>query len=341
MRYVQLLGLLFTGLATFGAAGAEPSRVPILYSTDLYHPHDDPDDHFDLLTLFAIPEFDIRGIVIDTGERGKDRPAIPALKQVVYLTGRQVPFAMGLLQNLKSFEDNGLDQAEPAQAGVTLILKTLRESSGPVTVFATGSLRDVAAAFNREPDLLRSKVGRLYVNAGHSGGEGEWNVDMDPNAYVRILRSGLPIYWVPCFGVEGYGSFWKFNQGLLLRDAPKPVQNFILYALEKVDPVKSDPVAFLNSTPEPGRLESIFAIERNMWCTGAFLHAAGRKLESCSFREVSVRVGDHGKTVLTPESPDSVKLMTFHVEAPSDYPVEMTRTLKSLLDTLTGPAREP
>ena len=67
MRYAQLLGLLVTGLATFGAAGAEPSRVPILYSTDLYHPHDDPDDHFDLLTLFAIPEFDIRGIVIDTG----------------------------------------------------------------------------------------------------------------------------------------------------------------------------------------------------------------------------------------------------------------------------------
>jgi hypothetical protein len=27
------------------AADAEPVRVPIIYTTDLYHPHDDPDDH--------------------------------------------------------------------------------------------------------------------------------------------------------------------------------------------------------------------------------------------------------------------------------------------------------
>ncbi|HOY58865.1 MAG TPA: hypothetical protein PK640_12120, partial [Verrucomicrobiota bacterium] len=26
---------------------------PVLYSTDLFHPHDDPDDHFDLAVLYA------------------------------------------------------------------------------------------------------------------------------------------------------------------------------------------------------------------------------------------------------------------------------------------------
>jgi hypothetical protein len=42
-------------------------RIPVLYCTDLFHPHDDPDDHFDLATLYAIPEFDLRGIVLDQG----------------------------------------------------------------------------------------------------------------------------------------------------------------------------------------------------------------------------------------------------------------------------------
>ena len=57
--------------------------VPIIYTTDLYHPHDDPDDHFDLATLFALPEFDIRAIVIDMGARGEGRPGTVAILVVI------------------------------------------------------------------------------------------------------------------------------------------------------------------------------------------------------------------------------------------------------------------
>jgi hypothetical protein len=43
------LTLKLTSLAS--AADAKPSaRVPLIYSSDLLHPHDDPDDHFDLAT---------------------------------------------------------------------------------------------------------------------------------------------------------------------------------------------------------------------------------------------------------------------------------------------------
>ena len=47
------------------SAGAEP-KIPIIHSTDLFHPHVDPDDHFDLAILFAIKEFDIKGIILDS-----------------------------------------------------------------------------------------------------------------------------------------------------------------------------------------------------------------------------------------------------------------------------------
>ena len=38
-------------------------KIPIIHSTDLFHPHDDPDDHFDLACLFALKEFNVKGIV--------------------------------------------------------------------------------------------------------------------------------------------------------------------------------------------------------------------------------------------------------------------------------------
>ena len=61
------------GLAAPPDAAAE-AKIPLLHSTDLLHPHDDPDDHYDLATVFAMPEFDLRGVVLDLGERQAQRP---------------------------------------------------------------------------------------------------------------------------------------------------------------------------------------------------------------------------------------------------------------------------
>jgi hypothetical protein len=259
------------------AASAE-RRVPIVYSSDLLHPHDDPDDHFDLATLFSLPEFDIRAIVLDQGDRQVDRPGEVPVRQMMHLSGRAAPYAIGLARKLRSPEDKATDQPAPFQGGVALIFKALRESARPVTVFQTGSLRDIAAAFNREPALFREKVARLYVNTGHAGGQREWNVDLDPHAYVCIMRSGLPVYWVPCFGPDGYSSLWKFRHDRVLESAPPRLQNFFVYALAKVPPSRLDPIAALTKGLEPSARAAMWTQERNMWCTAAFLHAAGREI---------------------------------------------------------------
>ena len=84
MRSSLALGVLI-GLAWWSAAGqvrAEGQSVPVLYSTDLLHPHDDPDDHYDLACLFALREFDVRGIVLDLGERQAERSGEPAVRQM-------------------------------------------------------------------------------------------------------------------------------------------------------------------------------------------------------------------------------------------------------------------
>jgi len=229
--YVLLIILLCVG-------GAANAGVPILYTTDLLHPHADPDDHFDIATLFGMPEFNIQGVVFDLGPMGKDRPGIVALQQMMHLTGKKIPYATGLIERLKSPEDTGNQQPKEAQAGIKLILRTLEESPKPVTVFTTGSLRDVAAALNRNESLCRKKIARVYINAGHSGGDKEYNVEIDPHAYVRLMHSGLPIYLVPCFGIDGYQSLWQFTHKEVLEDASPEIQRFFVYALTKAEGVK-------------------------------------------------------------------------------------------------------
>lgn len=91
--------LLPTVLATLGlTVRLTAAPIPIFYSTDLLHPYDDPDDHYDLATLFALEEFDVRGIVLDLGERQAQRSGKPALDQMMKITGRKVPWYLHFQQ---------------------------------------------------------------------------------------------------------------------------------------------------------------------------------------------------------------------------------------------------
>ena len=317
------------------AAEAAPGSVPVIHITDLYHPHNDPDDHFDLATLFAIRAFDIRAIVIDTGKDGVGRPGLPAVRQMAHVTGRDVPCATGLVENLKSQADTCANQPPEAQAGVELILKTLRESDRPVTVFCVGSLRDMAAAYNRDPGLVKAKLGRCYVNAGDTAGGMEWNVGLDPHAYVRIMDSPLPIYWMPCFGADGYQTYWVFKQADVLQGAPPALQNFIVYALRKTPVSQRDPVAALADPIDAKVREEIWNAPRNMWCTAGYLHAAGIENETFTFETVPVHLDNNGTARVTRDA-GGLQIMTMHVVDPAAYTASMTAALRGLCATLSG-----
>lgn len=263
--------------------------VPVVYSTDLFHPHDDPDDHFDLATLFALPELDVRAILLDQGDKQQRKPGRIPLEQMFRLTGRRVPYATGLVRPLRSPQDTGEDQPPEAQGAVRLLLKVLAESREPVVVITTGSVRDVNAAFQRRPELFRSKVARLYLNIGNADGGNEWNVHLDRQAYVGLMRSGLPIYWCPCLPLESEGStHWRFRQGEVLAAAPAGLQNFFIYALQVVRPDELDPLEALRQDLRPWR-HLVWVMQRNMWCTASFLHAAGRQVERVDQTWVPVR----------------------------------------------------
>ena len=335
--------LLVATLAIGNSIGHASEKIPLLYSTDLHHPHMDPDDHFDLATLFSLAEFDVQGIVLDCGAHQLKAPGAIPVRQMLHLTGRQVPTAVGLGQPLRSASDDALDQDQQFQQGVQLILDVLRRSGQKVTLFTTGSVRDVAAAFNREPELLRSKIARLYINIGNMPKgqdtlEREYNVNLDRQAFVGILQSGLPVYWCPCFdgGVRErgrHGTFWKFEQRQVLETAPAQLQNWFIYALTK--PPGVDPIAFLKMPQDSASRAKVWPMSRNMWCTAPFLHAAGRQIYARSDSdfvalrpEQAARPGGNGRGV------DVFTFVPTRVAATTDK----ERAVRVSIDTA---AREP
>ena len=360
---------LFAGIAfaavgcwfTMGAAAEAARSVPVIYCTDLFHPHDDPDDHFDLATLYAMPELDIKVIVLDQGRKQLERPGRIPVSQLNKITGRNVPAVIGLATPLKSPGDKGLDQPPEFQRGVELIVQTLRASPKRVCIATLGSVRDVVSAYNREPRLFQTNVSMVlsFIGEASDAKLREYNVTLDPQAYIGLMRSGLPVYWVPCFdgGLwqnRGHSSFWRASHRALLAQATPEVIQFFVYALDKET---SEPLSFLSRPIDPERQARLFAGTRNLWCAAVLGVMSGREVvpdrgKWCSvlpgsiptppgatrealfgFSEVEVSVNDAG-AVSYGKGPTSHKLKRFEVREPAHYEQGMTEATADLLSSL-------
>ena len=342
-----------------GNAVAEP-QIPVIYCSDLFHPHDDPDDHFDLACMYAIPEFDIKAIILDQGKKQQQKPGQIPIDQMNDLTGRNVPAVIGLAETLQSPEDKGTQQGTVYQKGVETILTILRESDAPVTIIVVGSLRDVAAAYNREPELVRSKIHRLYAFIGEAQASfQEYNVGLDVNAYRCIMNSSLPVYWVPCFdgGIwinEGNASFWQAKHETLLADAADPLLNFFIYMIFRKN--EADPVAALYQPVVQEEKEKVLTEIRNLWCCALFPHMASRQyvqrgaaylappkdqvlpedkiVKPFSFLPVKVHIDEQGLEKF--DNTDRVQeVHRFHVSDLDAYATVMTSVSRKLLKELS------
>ena len=97
----------------------------VLHETDLFRPHQDPDDHWDLACQFALARrglIDLRGILIDYPPYPERQdPDITAVAQLGWITGVPVPTGMGQVH------------AEDAPgSGLMLLKRTLEEAPEPI-----------------------------------------------------------------------------------------------------------------------------------------------------------------------------------------------------------------
>jgi hypothetical protein len=306
MGFTMLLSIF---VCPVKAQVVKSGKTPIIVVTDLYHPYQDPGDNFDLITGFAMPELDLKAVILDiTGEFlkkegnafnvyiDKEGPReagfIPVL-QLNYIFNKSVPCAVGPMNAMRSEKDLMTDIPAFQQEGINLLLNTLRTSERPIDIISTGSARTIAVACNREPELFRKKVRMIHLSAGSSANKiknptgtiwdnipgGEWNTALDVFGMTRLLRSGLPVSIYACagrtgvFGVDEYNTFWLLTniEDFITQMNPK-LQQFLSYAFLR----KSD-VNFLTAMDknEPFTYKKA---KHNVWETAVWINAAQREL---------------------------------------------------------------
>lgn len=300
MRSTSRRGFLTTGAVAAGAAVVRlpaaaaqtqggATATPLIHVTDLFHPHGDPDDHFDLAVAYALAQrgaFDLRGVVIDYPPdfRAGD-PAVVAVAQMNRLTGLSAPVSIGTSLRLKHRRDALPDAPPQETAAVRFILEQLRAAERPVSLVCVGNAADIIVAALREPALFRAKCAGVSLNSGSAHDNPakpeqlEFNVKLDPAAYAAMFDLPCPLYWFPCWhtteqrqsGAEG-SFFWLPHRDALV-GVSAGLANFFAYLFEKSANPKW--LRAMKSSPPAASWEKILGDRRGMWSTASQFAAAG------------------------------------------------------------------
>lgn len=329
---------------------------PVIHATDLYHVHSDPDDHWDLASIYSLAYngmIDLKGIVIDyPGKPLLGDPDVLGIAQMNYYTGLIIPSVVGTSNLMKNRNDTIPNADRIDLQGINWILETLKRSSVPVVIHIVGTATNVAIALKKEPTLFNEKCAAIYLNAG-SGYPGqdkkvEYNVSLNSSAFAAIFDAPCPVYWLPCVNNTGvaevgeYGTYYKFLQQDILPFLPAKLQNFFTFMYGRKQ--NSQWFTYLNGPQEEELLTINNTRYRNMWCTAGFLYAAGKKVTSggeiidldsekksvFSFKPVSVTCDEQGFTswAIINQSKDR---FIFHVDDMVNYQSALTSALKDLL----------
>jgi len=367
---MTVAGLACSFLETGFASGNESKKVkkktPVLHVTDLYRPHMDPDDHWDLACVYALVhrgDIELKGVLIDhpPENAGGRNPDIAAVAQMNLIAGTYVPVTVGSGLPMKS-RDDIQEEASPAhRQGIQMVLDILRKSVEPVVINILGSSRDVAIAGKKEPELFKAKCAAIYLNAGTGSpkmspsSKLEYNVTLDKNAFAAIFDLPCQVYWMPCFEelgsprqweVREYGTYYKFQQDKILPHLSDMVQNYFAYMFGKY--TDNNWLGYLKGKKDEALLTKVGSMDRNMWCTAGFLHAAGHTVirggqivslnekhaePVFTFDAVKIKCDDNGVTHWVDDNSSKDRFI-FHVRDTDNYQSAMTAAMKSLLTTL-------
>ena len=282
--------------------------IPVIDCTDLYHPHQDCGYNIDILTPYSLPEIDLRLVLLDATDRFRNAitmPEDPAMKdyqdhtgprepgvipmcQLNYLYGRNVPWMWGPFGNMRSPTDDLRWLPRGQQLGIDLLLDTLRTAPEPVHLMIFCSSRIVAAAYNRDPELMHRKVAMVHLSAGASEPTYlEWNVMLDQHAFVRVLRSDLPVTIYPCATGKGpfdsgtHNTHWKLDCLSFIYDMEPRLQAYLAFATKKE--LRSDWLRAVEGRPDPAALDRAAGFRGHgdfhaVWETALWIAVSGRKL---------------------------------------------------------------
>jgi hypothetical protein len=343
--------------------------IPLIHCTDIYHPHADPDDHWDLATAYALTKAghaDLRAVIFDDrqNERLKDLPsagdpAIQAVAQMNHITGLAVPGVAGSPVSLRDIADDQSDLDVTDRAAADLILRVLEDAAEPVSITIVGSARDVAIAGNRAPELFEKKCRGIYPVIGtgttdpDKGANSDHNLLLDTPAFRALFEIPCPVYWTPCVETfipgkwiidpQQYSCCWLFRQDEILPHLSPRVQNYFLYALTPEADNRWQ--RYLAREVDGEKLAKVGEQPRHMWSTAPLMHAAGMSVRNdgtmipleqangdAVFGYERVRVQTFEKGIESwALAADAKNRFIFENKDLAQYPLAMTQALKQLL----------
>lgn len=329
----------------------------LIHITDLYHPHNDPDDHYDLAQVFALHKcgaIDLQHVIIDYPKMD-DRwaPALASVYQLNDLTGSNVHVTLGADTRLYVGKPELWKEApiSNTQAAET-ILKILQTSEEKVFITIVGGCLDTAIALERSPETFREKCAGIILNAG-SGiptVEKEWNVMLGLTEYSKIFEAPCPVYWNPCMhSMEcwsgEFGTHYRFLQKKMWQKLSPQLLNYFLYILTH----SQNPLFLkvLHETPDPEAVAAYGEMYRDMYCTGSIFDIAGKTVttdgriadkETVSnpvfeYRPVKASPTPEGDTIWEYDETSTDRFM-FCVNDTACYDNAMAEALGDLLSTL-------
>ncbi len=326
----------------------------LIHITDLYHPHNDPDDHYDLAQVFALGKsgaLQVQQVIIDYPKLDDIwAPALGAVYQLNALTKSNVHVTVGTDPRIYAGKPELWASAPKEDVwAAEAILDILRTCEEKVFISIAGGCLDTAIALAREPELFREKCAGILLNAG-SGiptEEKEWNVTLGPLEYSKLFEAPCPLYWCPCMHsmdcLKGrFGTLYELTQQVLWKQVSPELVNYFLYALTRT----ADPL-YLQYLTKPADEEArahFGALRRGMFCTAGLFEAAGLTVTAdgeivskgktdspvYSFRPVRVTATAAGETDWQFDSRCTDRLL-FCINDTEKYEAAMTKALTSIL----------
>ena len=275
------------------ALAKKGKKIPVIFDTDI---GGDIDDTWALVMLLKSPEFDVKLITSDSGNDVYRARLAAKLLEVAKRT--DIPVGIGCRPDDKKSRqsawvgDYRLSQypGKVHEDGVNAIIKTIRESSEPISLIAVGPVPNIAEALRRAPDIAaKARFVGMHgsVRRGYGGSPkitAEYNVRADPKALQAVFAAAWDITITPldtCGIVRLVGE--KF-QKVYRSDDPllKALMENYLAWLVTGNPEKKSP-------PKPDRSSTLFD-------TVAVYLAYSEAL--VRMEDLGIRVDDEGRTLI-------------------------------------------
>lgn len=174
----------------------EKKKIRVIIDTDAKN---EADDQFAIVHALLTPKFNIKGIV--AAHFGKERTpnsmeeSFQECKKLLQLMGKteEVNVYHGAQKAMTSEEE-----FEYSEGSEFIVQEALREDSSKLFVVSLGAITDIAAAYQRHPEIA-GKFTCIWIGGGtYPAGGDEFNLHNDIIAARIMMKSQIELWQVPC-----------------------------------------------------------------------------------------------------------------------------------------------